>query len=288
MNAPPFPPNPTNGQRFGNWEWSGGRWVCTAGIGTRVVTTVFTASGPYTPSPGLVTAVVECLGGGGAGGGAGPTPNATTLMSGGGGGSGGYSRIALAAALVVGGVNVTIGAGGQPAAPPGTGTNGHATSFGALCVANGGKVGGTSSGVAGAYAGSSGNGAGVGVGDWAAPGASGQFGSFSVYAAQFVTTAQGSLGGQIFGGNASAGVETGGQLNGVSALANTGAGGSGGCVNQAQGSGAYGGGGASGLCMVTEYCWSDSGDEGCVCPPSTGTARVARHEQQWHEGFDDE
>ena len=285
MNAPPFPPNPTNGQRFGNWVWSGGRWVCTSASGTRVVTQVFTVSAPYTPSPGLVSTVVECLGGGGAGGGAGPSPGALSVMSGGGGGSGGYSRATLAAALVLGGVNVTVGAGGSPAAPPSNGTDGQATTFGALVVANGGSAGGTAAGIAGAYAGASGMGALPGIGDWAAPGASGMFGSLSVLSAFEVNTAQGALGGQIFGGNVTAAVETGGQLNGQDALVNSGAGGSGGCVNQIQGDGAYGGAGGSGLCIVTEYCWADATDDSdCGCAPTGGRARVAITEDR-HGGW---
>ena len=100
--------------------------------GTRIVLTAFRASGPYQPSPGLVTAVVECWGGGG-GGGSVTWLAATIGEGGGGGGSGGYSKKTLAAALVLGGVAVTVA--GQ-AAP---GANGTVTSFGAFCVANGGS-----------------------------------------------------------------------------------------------------------------------------------------------------
>src|SRR5580704_13026830 len=142
MNVvPPFPVNPQFGQFWNSWVWNGSRWVCTSGSGMRVVTQVFHASAPYSPSPGLVTAVVECVGGGGGGG---PCAESTVTIGGGGGaGSGGYSRVTLAAALVLGGVNVTIGAGGfggNPL-PDGIANAGQPTTFGAMCVANGGGGG---------------------------------------------------------------------------------------------------------------------------------------------------
>src|SRR5262249_42638257 len=47
---------------------------------------VFTSSGTYTPSAGLVAALIECVGGGGAGGGvAGPGASNSGVTGGGGG-----------------------------------------------------------------------------------------------------------------------------------------------------------------------------------------------------------
>ena len=47
MNAPPFPPNPAFGQYYGNWVWSGTRWVCTNTNGVRIITKTFPASAPW-------------------------------------------------------------------------------------------------------------------------------------------------------------------------------------------------------------------------------------------------
>ena len=288
LSLPPFPPNPTFGQRFGNWVWNGSRWVCTGSSGLRIATTVFNASAPYTPAPGLMYVEVEAYGGGGGGGGAGPAPSALYMMSGGGGGSGGYSRATLAAALVAGGVNVTIGLGGLGGVPPCLvgGAQGGATTFGAMVVAIGGLGGGTAAGVAGAYAGSSGNGANPGTGDLASPGASGTFGALVILTALATNTAQGALGGQINGGNRTTATETGGVVNGAPPVPNSAAGGTGGCVNQVNGGEAQGSSGATGLCIVTEYIWADAADDGCGCAPTSGAARVAIGWQGG--GFDDE
>ena len=174
MNAPVFPANPEIGARWQNWVWNGARWVCNPMAGMQVIQTVMTASGPYQPSPGLVTVVVETLGGGGGGGGAvgdQATPSTNGWMMGGGGGaSGGYSRSALAASLVLGGVVVTIGQGGPGGSgvPPFNGAAGTATSFGAFVVANGGPGG--SSGDAGNQFGPGAPAAAVGIGQLALPG----------------------------------------------------------------------------------------------------------------------
>jgi hypothetical protein len=248
MNAPPFPA-----------MWSGS--PCTNTNGIRVVTQVFTVSALYTPSPGLVSATIECIGGGGGGGDANNVA-ADQLVAGGGGGSGGYSRITLAAGLVVGGVNVTIGAGGGPQA------SGATTSFGALCVANGGgfAVGNNGDTVFG----QAGSGALPGVGDLAFPGSCGTQGATMTAPSgtQDIIGIAG-VGGTMWGGNVQtqqAGI--GGGLAGASAFPNTGAGGSGGVVNQRPTGLAVvaGGNGGSGLCIVTEYCWADAG---------CGGARVA-------------
>jgi hypothetical protein len=281
MNAPPFPANPSTGDKFMSWVWNGSRWVCTAGAGTSVVTQKFTASAPYTPSPGLVSATVECFGGGGGGGDANNVA-ADQLVAGGGGGSGGYSRITLAAALVLGGVNVTIGAGGAAQASGGT------TSFGSMCVANGGgfAVGNNGDTVFG----QAGSGAPPGVGDLAFPGSSGTQGATltAPTGTQDIVGIAG-VGGAMWGGNVQtqeAGI--GGGVAGASAYPNTGAGGSGAVVNQRPTGLATvaGGNGGSGLCIVTEYCWADATDNGCGCAPTTGAARVA-FPQGWQGGFDD-
>ena len=262
MNAPPFPLNPSIGQWFQNWVWNGSRWVCSRASGVRVLTTVFKASGPYQPSPGLVTAIADCIGGGGGSGGVGPITSAQ-IMGGAGGGSGGRSIVTLPAALVVGGVNVTIGVGGAAGADNGgNGGNGGSTSFGAFCLANGGLGGGGVNGTS-TYGGS-GAGAPAGTGDVAFPGAGGFPGTL-VDTGTTAMAAEGGMGGSIVGGNVNNRAFPGTGATGFNAADNTGAGASGGVVNQWTGAHGPGGAGGSGICIVTEYCWADAADSGEDC-----------------------
>jgi hypothetical protein len=276
MNAPPFPPNPSFGQFFGNWVWSGSRWVCTNTNGVRIVVQVFRASAPYMPSPGLISCVVETLGAGGGSGGV-VSPGPDHIIGAGGAGSGGYSRIALASGLVLGGVNIIvgIGGGGSEALANTGGGDGGATSFGAFCVANGGLGGSDNNGTTGF--GQGGQEAVVGVGDVAYPGASGFCGLTFVLPSPLNQTGQGGMGGTMFGGSRVVNVGVGEILQGYDAYPNSGAGAAGACANQyATPGGAIGGGaGGSGICIVTEYCWADAIDDGCGCAPAGGAARVA-------------
>lgn len=247
MNALAFPCPPGS-----TWTWQG----------TRVTVQVFTASGTYTPSPGLVSCVVESIGGGG-GGGPAISPGPTYILSGGGGGSGGYSRIALPAPLVVGGVPVTIGAGGAP------NTDGLATTFGALCVANGGGQG-VGNNASGGW-GQGGDPGPPGTGDVTLPGNAGNNGVFLVFpAAVEYAGSGGAMGGAMWGGTiASPLTGVGGTANGSGGWNGTGAGGGGGGVNQALlGASAQGGPGGAGLCIVTEYCVAQSGGSDCGCGPA--------------------
>jgi hypothetical protein len=273
MNAPNFPLNPMVGQRWQQWVWNGARWVCSPATGVQVIRQVFKASGTYMPSPGLVTAFVTCLGGGGGGGlcvGAG----ATFAGSGGGGGSGGLSSVYLPASLVLGGVVVTVGAGGVGGVAPTTAaTPGGATSFGGLCIGNGGtQANGLHDGAQGM--GDGGAGAPVGVGDVTFPGSAGESGMITgnTSASSFTHSA---AGGQIFGGNGRGpNFGAGGILNGWNGAASTGCGGGGGAYNQTTAT-ANGGAGGSGVCFVTEYCWADVvPGQDCGCPPGSGSARM--------------
>lgn len=246
---------------------------CVTTPGMRIVVQTFTASGTYMPSPGLMFAVADCYGAGGGGGTAQNAGAATWCISGGGGGSGGWSRKTVPASLVLGGVVVTIGAGGSGGTIP-VGGNGTATSFGALCVANGG-TGGNGNGYAEPGGdGAPGNGGVPGIGDLAFPGASGQTGALQVFPTLEVAVPVGGMGGAILGGNSITVAGAPGTSNGNPGAANTGAGGSGGMINQAPPSTAVGGAGGSGLCVVTEYCWADasggSGSSGCVNVPASG------------------
>jgi hypothetical protein len=275
MNAPPFPANPSFGQYYGNWVWSGSRWVCTNTSGVRVVVQKFFASAPYTPSPGLISCVVECLGGGGAGGWA--SVAGVYVMGGGGGGSGSYSRIALPAALVLGGVNVIVG---QGALGPSPYTEATATSFGAFCIANPGQRGKPMNGQPNALAegenGESGKGGAPGIGDLALPGSDGWPGNFEVFAPDQFIWIDTARGGEMFGGSHTFAIEPTMGAQGPNADPNSGAGGGGGIVNQATAVNNFdGGNGGNGWCIVTEYCWADALDDGCGCGTTTSGARVA-------------
>lgn len=109
-----------------------------------VVQQVFTASATYTPTTGMLYALVEVISAGGGGGG---TPAGACA---GGGGGGAYGRSLLSAATIGASKAVTIGAGGTggAGAPGGTGGTGGTSSFGALisCTGGLGGVGSTTTG----------------------------------------------------------------------------------------------------------------------------------------------
>ncbi|WP_250481911.1 hypothetical protein [Caballeronia sp. NCTM5] len=98
--------------------------------------TLFTASGTYTPSAGLLYAEVEVLGGGG-GGATGSSSNAA-----GGGAAGGYCKAIFSASALGASQTVTVGAGGAAGSAPGNGgSGGGQSSFGTLIVCAGGAGG---------------------------------------------------------------------------------------------------------------------------------------------------
>ncbi len=125
---------------------------------------VFTGSGTYTPSPGLVYAVIEVVGGGGGGGSfSDNTCSGHSNYCGGGGGGGGYARKTLTAAQIGSSQTVTIGAGGTGGVGNGScgnnGINGGTSSFGpsgSPFLSASGGTGGYSNGNGGV--GSNGNG----------------------------------------------------------------------------------------------------------------------------------
>jgi hypothetical protein len=290
MNAPPFPPFPSNpavGQTWMNWTWNGCQWVSnTSAPALRVLTQVFPASAPYMPSAGLVSCVVECIGAGGGGGGvANPQAVLQYVLCGGGGGSGGYSRVTLQQAQVLGGVVVTIGQGGL-VAPNAGGGQGGVTSFGAFCVANGGYGGqncdaNTAAGIGGAMAP-------VGIGDVTFRGAVGASGIFQDLAAGAWFTANTAAGGQLFGGNSVLDCPSSAGIPGIPGWPNSGAGGSGAIMNQFATGSFPGGIGASGFCIVTEYCWADAtGDPCCDGEPSGARVAIGSFGPGGMRGFDD-
>lgn len=266
MNAPPFPTNPSPGDGYCGWTWNGTQWICNQS--QQIVVQSFSASGSYIPSPGLVSLVVEVMG---AGGGGGPCAgDAVTVGGGGGGGSGGLSRKALSPALVRGGVIVTVGVGGSGNTTT-NGTAGTATSFGALCVANGGGGGELNDSV-NAW-GEGGFGAPVGVGDLAFAGNPGQPGSSQVLGS--AVNVYGGAGGIMIGGGTLAQL-AGTGLAHPGSNGGPGAGGSGAAANAVLAANP-GGNGGNGLCIVTEYCFavfSSGGQNGCCPPAGQGVARV--------------
>src|ERR1700722_1619139 len=96
---------------------------------TSVINQVFTSSGTYTPTTGMVYCQVFILGGG-----AGGQPR-VSLGSGAsnGGGAGEYAQGIFSAATIGGSQTVTIGAGGA------SNTNGGTSSLGSLISCNGGQ-----------------------------------------------------------------------------------------------------------------------------------------------------
>lgn len=202
---------------------------------------VISATGPYTPTPGTTSVVVELAGGGGAGGGTAAT-SAGQLASGAGGAAGGYAKSRLTAGFA--GATVTIGAGGV-AVSGATGGNGGTTSFGALFSATGGVGGSLGSAVAASTqigAGASAGGSGVGGNMVNAAGESGQSGLLLTSNAL-----SGAGGSSFFGGGAPQVAASAGAV-----AVSLGSGG-GGAASQASTAARAGGNGAAGLCIVWEY-----------------------------------
>jgi len=249
-----FPPNPTVGQVFQLWTWDGQKWVCTGGGGVTppvpppggevmpVNQVVFTASGVYTRTPGLVSAIVELTGGGGAGAG---VEVSTGTLAGGGGGSGAYTRAVFSAAQLGASQLVTIGPGGVGAAGAVKGGDGSMSSFGGLLTAPGGFGGDANiSGGAGAPAMAN-----PPPGVLALPGNGGSAGEQNLAVANFVIGGTGAS--SYYSGDA-VGTEV---VPGNSAPGNSASYGSGGS-GAAQSNGTTpqpGGRGGDGLCVITEF-----------------------------------
>lgn len=101
---------------------------------------VFTSSGTYAPSAGMIACIIECIGGGGGGGGA---ASVSGFSQGGAGGGAGSKSIKYATAANIGASQtVTIGAAGSGGAAGNNGGGaGGDTSVGTLCVGKGGSGG---------------------------------------------------------------------------------------------------------------------------------------------------
>lgn len=206
---------------------------------------IFTASGTYTPSTGMLYGIIEDWGAGGGAGGV--TGVASAYSASGGGGAGSKSIKYFTAADIGASKPVTIGAGGAGGTGSISGVAGGDTSVGSLCIAKGGAGGSYSNGSAILPAGGSGGVAGTGDGPpgTGQPGGHGTYGPQSFY---FPSGCGGST--EIGGGGASVSTTT--FANG---LAGTGFGavGSGAAVNNS-GSALSGGAGTAGFVRITEFC----------------------------------
>jgi hypothetical protein len=106
-----------------------------------IVTQVFTASGTYTPSSGMLYCIAFLVGGGGGSGGTAQVTGSDWAISGG-GGAGGYALKTISAATIGASQVVTVGAGGTAgAAGANAGGVGGTTSLGSICSATGGQGG---------------------------------------------------------------------------------------------------------------------------------------------------
>lgn len=198
---------------------------------------VFTASGTYTPTEGIVSIIVEVRGGGGGGGGVG---NAAGYFAGGGGAEGGYARKRILASSLGATETVTVGAAGTAGANTGgDGGTGGTTSFGAHCSATGGN-GGSGTTTAGSIGAGRAGGAGA-SGDVNLNGAPGQY---AVAVTAQSIAASGAGGGQG-GGN--------GRGSNNAGTAGENGGGGGGAVTNNGSTGNLGGVGGAGYVIVTEF-----------------------------------
>jgi len=206
---------------------------------------LFTASGTYTPNANLVSAIVEVQAGGGAGGAVTGATGYTFI--GGGGGGGGYCRRYLTAAEIGVSQAITIGAGGAGAAGGAGGTGGN-SSFGALCVANGGGGGSLVSTPALPFGGAAGT---AGIGNFGFNGSPGRTGMYF----QGVTLAcnAGNGGNSFFGQGGAGPIPWSNSFVAGMAGSGYGGGGSGGGA-QNVGAGAIGAAGAPGCVLITEFC----------------------------------
>lgn len=202
----------------------------TTKVNTVVVQT-FVADGTYTPTTGMVYAIIECVGGGGGGGGS-DGLDASHTIGGSGGGGGGYSMKRVTAADVGASKTVTMGtAGTAGSSVPASGGNGGDTSVGSLCIGKGGSGGNLGSNSVMRPGGAGGV---AGTGDVTIPGAPGGAGYW---------TATGEYTAANHGGNAARGFGAGGKSTAATDFAT-------GAVTGADGSN-YGGGGAGGLSVQT-------------------------------------
>jgi hypothetical protein len=212
-----------------------------------IVQQKFTGNGTYTPTTGMVCAVIEALGGGGGGGGTAGTGSNTT-STGGGGGAGSLAVKIVTPADVATPPAVTIGAAGTAGAGGGgTGGSGGDSSVGTLCIGKGGSGGAANS--------AGGLGGAAGTGDLTPTGMPGCNGSGNVTGSGACVAAGGNGGSSKYGGGGLGGICSNANASAGSAGTGKGSGGGGGACS-ANAGGAAGGAGTAGYVVITEYVLS--------------------------------
>ena len=205
---------------------------------------VFTSTGTYTPTSGMVYCEIEILGGGGAGGGA-PAANATQCAAGGGGGGGEYAVGIFSAATIGASKAVTIGAGGV--GNTSAGAAGGTSSVTTLITALGGAGGqaGVAETLCLAVDGGAGGTGGTG-GSYRTPGSTGQLGIVTLISTGYIS---------VGGIGASTQVGSGGHPAVGAGQAGTGygSGGAGASNIPSTVAASNGGNGAPGVVIITEY-----------------------------------
>jgi hypothetical protein len=208
--------------------------VSSTGAVNSVNIQVFTTSGTYTPTSGMIYCIIEAVGGGGSGG-SGYISGAT--LGGGGGGAGGYSRLLASAATIGASQTITInGAGGS-------------TVVGSLITCNAGSNGGNAGNnlVAAGGAGGTASGGTINI-----TGNSGNPGTAAGTTANPLNNGGSNGGGGFFGGCGLGAVASSmGANNGGAGATNSGSGGGGGGAGSSNTG--TGGSGAAGIVVVTEY-----------------------------------
>lgn len=225
---------------------------------------VFTSSGTYTPTSGMMYCDVEVVGAGGAGGGAKTTGGAEYAL-GSGGGCGEYAKGIITAATIGASQAVTIGTGGTGVSGN-NGNNGGDSSLGALITAKGGSGGIAAAAAASGYNVGGIGGSGGSGGNFRNPGQSGAPCYWVVSAGIGLTGAGGS---GIYGAGGIQPVTD----RSSNAGAGYGAGGSGSGNNAGQVATGAGGAGASGIIIVTEYI-SVSGGAALVYEEITAASKT--------------
>lgn len=207
---------------------------------------IFTSSGTYTPTPGMVFADIICVASGAGGGGT--TASSTGMQaSAGGGGAGEVALKRVTAADVGASKAVTVGAGGAGAAAGNnSGTNGSDSSVGSLCVAKAGNGGAGNNLNSGSAGGSGGIG---GTGDLLLTGQPGGDGAGGIGIDYDTCSGEGGTPGFGYGAG-------GRQLRSTSSAGRNGtgygAGGSGG-MDRGGASARGGGSGSQGIVIILEY-----------------------------------
>lgn len=207
-----------------------------------VKTTVFTASGTFTPDPKMLWCEVTAFGGGGAGGGAVATASTVSIGL---GGNGGAKAILIANAATIGGPQaVTIGAGGTGVSGA-AGNAGGSTTLGSLLSAKGGE-GGSAPAAATAVSAipspTSKSTVGTVLG-WTHIAGAASYGTLAGVSATYPVSGANELGGEV---------RPAGNADGIAAAANSGAGG-GGILHGVSQPAHTGGAGGSGLMIIKEY-----------------------------------